>query len=70
MIVQQCSHLIDIINVITGGKTDANAHPHVDQKGRVALVHNGTIENSDALKKELIGKGVVFKSQVCRHIRR
>jgi glucosamine--fructose-6-phosphate aminotransferase (isomerizing) len=29
-----------------GGKTDENAHPHMDHKKRLALVHNGTIENS------------------------
>jgi glucosamine--fructose-6-phosphate aminotransferase (isomerizing) len=49
--------------MIIGGKTDANAHPHVDHKGRVAIVHNGTIENSDTLKKELMAKGIAFKSQ-------
>ena len=33
-----------------GGKTDENAHPHTDHKGRIALVHNGTINNSHTLK--------------------
>lgn len=46
-----------------GGKTDLNAHPHTDSKNRIALIHNGTINNSYDLKKELIGKGVVFKSE-------
>jgi glutamine---fructose-6-phosphate transaminase (isomerizing) len=46
-----------------GGKTDHNAHPHSDQKGRIALVHNGTIENSDTLRNDLIAQGVVFKSE-------
>ena len=46
-----------------GGKTDANAHPHSDSKNRIALVHNGTIENSGELKAELQNQGVVFKSQ-------
>jgi glucosamine--fructose-6-phosphate aminotransferase (isomerizing) len=46
-----------------GGKTDANAHPHCDQKDRISLVHNGTIENSSELKAELVAKGVEFKSQ-------
>lgn len=46
-----------------GGKTDANAHPHLDSKERVAIVHNGTIENSNELKKELQQTGIVFKSQ-------
>ena len=46
-----------------GGKTDANAHPHGDSKDRVAIVHNGTIENSSELKKELQSHGIHFKSQ-------
>lgn len=46
-----------------GGKTDANAHPHSDMKNRLALVHNGVIENSHALKASLEAAGVVFKSQ-------
>lgn len=46
-----------------GGKTDANAHPHLDSKERVAIVHNGTIENSGQLKAELQKQGVQFKSQ-------
>jgi len=36
-----------------GDKTDTNAHPHFDDKGRVALVHNGIINNYYALKNEL-----------------
>lgn len=47
-----------------GGKTDENAHPHCDSKNRVALVHNGTIENSHELRHELEEKaGIVFRSQ-------
>ena len=46
-----------------GGKTDENAHPHLDEKERVAIVHNGTIENSGELKKELEQLGIHFKSQ-------
>lgn len=46
-----------------GGKTDENAHPHSDQKGRIALVHNGIIENSHKLKAELEKDGVIFSSQ-------
>jgi glucosamine--fructose-6-phosphate aminotransferase (isomerizing) len=38
-----------------GGPTDANAHPHLGPAGRVALVHNGIIENADALRAELAG---------------
>jgi len=46
-----------------GGRTDENAHPHLDYKNRIALCHNGTIENSLTLKKELMAKGIPFKSQ-------
>lgn len=46
-----------------GGKTDENAHPHCDTENRVSLVHNGTIENANVLRKELQAKGVVFKSE-------
>jgi glucosamine--fructose-6-phosphate aminotransferase (isomerizing) len=45
-----------------GPATDANAHPHVSADGRVALVHNGVIENYDALKRHLRGQGVAFAS--------
>src|SRR5205085_4306903 len=45
-----------------GPATDANAHPHLSSDGRVALVHNGVIENYDALKRHLQNDGVVFKS--------
>lgn len=46
-----------------GGKTDENAHPHSDQNNRVAIVHNGTINNSFELKKELLAEGVKFSSE-------
>jgi len=46
-----------------GGKTDENAHPHSDEKNRIALVHNGTIENCHELKDELKKMGLTFKSQ-------
>lgn len=46
-----------------GGPTDGNAHPHVSASGRVALVHNGIIENFAALRTELEGAGVVFDSE-------
>ncbi len=39
-----------------------NAHPHMDQKGKIALVHNGIIENYKALKVKLEAEGSVFKS--------
>mgnify|MGYP000891180218 CR=1 FL=1 len=40
----------------------ANAHPHTDCKKRVAIVHNGIIENYRALKEELISRGHIFTS--------
>ena len=46
-----------------GGPTDANAHPHVVGDGRMAVVHNGIIENFSALKAELVDKGYRFLSE-------
>jgi len=46
-----------------GGKTDENAHPHTDSSGKVALVHNGTINNANELRKELLENGHKFSSQ-------
>lgn len=46
-----------------GGKTDENAHPHSDYKNRIALVHNGTIQNSFETKKRLQKIGIPFKSE-------
>ena len=46
-----------------GEPNDINAHPHLDQTGNFALVHNGIIENHDVLKKILKSKGVVFTSE-------
>jgi len=46
-----------------GGKTDANAHPHTDSSGKIALVHNGTINNTNELRKELQSRGHVFSSE-------
>ena len=46
-----------------GAPTEANAHPHVDDAGRIALVHNGIIENYAALKQLLTDKGHQFSSQ-------
>ncbi|MEW2551878.1 glutamine--fructose-6-phosphate transaminase (isomerizing) [Streptomyces zhihengii] len=40
-----------------GGPTDVNAHPHLDNAGRVAVVHNGIIENFAALRAELAERG-------------
>src|SRR6516165_10171160 len=41
-----------------GAPSDRNAHPHVGGNGRVAIVHNGVIENYASLKKQLQGEGV------------
>jgi glucosamine--fructose-6-phosphate aminotransferase (isomerizing) len=46
-----------------GGVTDANAHPHVSSDARIALIHNGVIENYSAIKKFLLGKNFSFKSE-------
>src|SRR5207253_10277440 len=46
-----------------GAPTEVNAHPHIDDKGRIALVHNGIIENYVALKQFLTDKGHTFTSQ-------
>lgn len=45
-----------------GGPTDENAHPHISFNERVALVHNGIIENFAALRAELEADGVTFSS--------
>ncbi|MFJ7189826.1 glutamine--fructose-6-phosphate transaminase (isomerizing) [Streptomyces bacillaris] len=46
-----------------GAPTDANAHPHLDNAGRVAVVHNGIIENFAALRRELTGRGHTLESE-------
>ena len=46
-----------------GGPTDRNAHPHVADEGRLALIHNGIIENYAELREELLAKGVEFLSE-------
>ena len=46
-----------------GAPTEVNAHPHTDDAGRIAIVHNGIIENYAALKKFLEEKGHKFTSQ-------
>ncbi len=45
-----------------GGPTDANAHPHLGDGGKLALIHNGIIENFAPLKKELVDAGETFTS--------
>ena len=46
-----------------GGPTDQNAHPHLSDGGKLAVIHNGIIENFAELKQELLAKGVVFASE-------
>ncbi len=45
-----------------GEPNDINAHPHLSQKGDIAIIHNGIIENYSSLKVELEQRGHVFKS--------
>ncbi|WP_337172520.1 glutamine--fructose-6-phosphate transaminase (isomerizing) [Gemmatimonas aurantiaca] len=45
-----------------GPPNETNAHPHVSQNGKIAVVHNGIIENATALKAGLESRGYVFKS--------
>jgi glucosamine--fructose-6-phosphate aminotransferase (isomerizing) len=45
-----------------GPPSDINSHPHLDQSGRIAVVHNGVIENYDALRQKLLAAGHKFKS--------
>lgn len=46
-----------------GEASDINAHPHTDARGRIAIVHNGIIENHAQLKAMLTERGYHFKSQ-------
>jgi len=46
-----------------GGPTDDNAHPHLDNEGKLALIHNGIIENYVELRAELEKRGHTFKSE-------
>jgi glutamine---fructose-6-phosphate transaminase (isomerizing) len=46
-----------------GEPSEINAHPHLSGSGRIAVVHNGIIENYQELKRDLVARGCVFKSQ-------
>ncbi|MEP6573083.1 MAG: glutamine--fructose-6-phosphate transaminase (isomerizing), partial [Gemmatimonadota bacterium] len=46
-----------------GAPTTTNAHPHTDQSGRIAIIHNGIIENSGSIRKALEQRGHTFKSE-------
>jgi glucosamine--fructose-6-phosphate aminotransferase (isomerizing) len=45
-----------------GPPSDVNSHPHLDQSGLIAVVHNGVVENYDTLRQKLIAAGHRFKS--------
>jgi glucosamine--fructose-6-phosphate aminotransferase (isomerizing) len=45
-----------------GIPSDKNSHPHLDQSGKIAVVHNGVIENYEAIKQRLLKAGHTFKS--------
>jgi glutamine---fructose-6-phosphate transaminase (isomerizing) len=46
-----------------GAPTTTNAHPHTDQSGRIAVIHNGIIENASTIRKTLEQRGHTFKSE-------
>ena len=46
-----------------GGVSEANSHPHISSDGKIALVHNGVIENYCEIKRFLVGKGYSFSSE-------
>jgi glucosamine--fructose-6-phosphate aminotransferase (isomerizing) len=46
-----------------GAPTTPNAHPHLDQSGRIAVIHNGIIENAGTIRKALEARGHTFKSE-------
>jgi len=46
-----------------GGVTDINSHPHLDCKGKIAVIHNGIFENYEEIKKKLVAKGHKFISE-------
>lgn len=46
-----------------GVPSDRNSHPHISNNGKVAIVHNGIIENYDTIKTMLIGEGFTFHSE-------
>ncbi len=46
-----------------GGPTDGNAHPHLADDDKLAVIHNGIIENFSELKSELVAEGFTFRSE-------
>ena len=51
-----------------GGVTDANAHPHLSYDGKVAMAHNGVIENFALIRRELESKGITFASETASEV--
>ena len=51
-----------------GGPTDRNAHPHLSADGKLALIHNGIIENFAELKAELLAQGAEFHSETAAQL--
>lgn len=46
-----------------GAPNDLNAHPHLDESGKIAIIHNGIIENFSQLRKDLTSSGIKFNSE-------
>ena len=46
-----------------GEPSDCNAHPHLNEAGDIAIIHNGIVENYSALKQELVSEGYLFLSE-------
>ena len=46
-----------------GAPNETNAHPHMSNDGDIAIVHNGIIENADAIKKQLVAEGYTFSTE-------
>src|SRR4026209_1450001 len=46
-----------------GAPNTTNAHPHTDQSGKIAVIHNGIIENASAIRKALVQRGHTFRSE-------
>ena len=66
LIESPCSGRIGIAHTrwaTHGEPNDVNAHPHVDQTGKIALIHNGIIENYNSLGEALKQQGVSFNSE-------
>src|ERR1043165_4507831 len=46
-----------------GAPSDVNAHPHTDQSGKIAVIHNGIIENYTQIKARLVARGHTFQTE-------